>query len=116
MQEHIDEQVQGYDDFFPFFKEEEMPETILHAQLVRYLVAVLSWLFGESVCAICENFAFFPPPEHAGPPVAPDIALIKGVPLEPLSSWQVGVTGPAPQVVFEVLSKETWKTAGRLLS
>src|SRR5438132_10614740 len=101
MQEPIDEKVQDYGDFFPFFEEEDMPETIPHAQLIRYLVDVLKWLFHGQVCSICENFAFFPPAEHPGPPVAPDIALIKGVPLEPLSSWQIGLSGPAPQVVFE---------------
>lgn len=109
MQEHIDEKVDLYGDFFPFFQEEEMPETIPHAQLIQYLVDVLKWLFHSQLCAICRNFAFFPPPERPGPPVAPDIAVIKGVGLQPLSSWQVNVTGPPPQVVFEVLSKETWK-------
>jgi Uma2 family endonuclease len=108
MQEHIDEKVNLYGDFFPFFQEEDMPETIPHAKLIHYLIEVLAWLFHESLCTICENFAFFPPPEHPGPPVAPDIAVIKGVPLQPFSSWQVDVTGPAPQVVFEILSKETW--------
>jgi hypothetical protein len=108
MQEHIDEKVDLYGDFFPFFQEEDMPETIPHAELLRYLVDVLNWLFHGQVCAICRNFAFFPPPEQPGPPVAPDIAVIKGVPLEPLSSWQISLNRPPPQVVFEVLSKETW--------
>jgi hypothetical protein len=53
-----------------------MPESIVHAQLVWYLVAVLKWLFHDSMCAICENFAFFPPLEHPGPSVAPAIAVI----------------------------------------
>lgn len=109
MHEHIDEKVQADGNFFPFFQEEEMSATIPHAELIQYLVDVLKWLFHGQRCAICRNFAFFPPAERPGPPIAPDIALIKGVPLLPLSSWQVGVSGPAPQVVFEVLSKETWK-------
>jgi len=41
--------------------------------------------------------------------VAPDIAVIKGVALRPLTSWRVQPTGPAPHVVFEILSAETWK-------
>jgi len=86
-----------------------MPESIVHAQLVRYLVAVLQWLFRDALCAICENFAFFPPPEQLGPSVAPDIAVIKGVASRPLTSWRVQTTGPAPHVVFEILSAETWK-------
>ncbi len=86
-----------------------MPESIVHAQLVRYLVAVFTQLFQDSICAICENFAFFPALEQPGPPVAPDIAVIKGVALRPLTSWRIGTTGPAPHVVFEILSAETWK-------
>jgi hypothetical protein len=42
--------------------------------------------------------------------VAPDIAVIKGVALRPeLTSWRVQTTGPAPHVVLEILSAETWK-------
>src|SRR5436309_1617773 len=43
------------------------------------------------------------------PSLAPDIAVIKGVPVRPVNSWRVGRTGPAPEVVFEILSAETWK-------
>jgi Uma2 family endonuclease len=81
----------------------------VHAQLVWYLVAVLRWLFRDALCAICENFAFFPPLKQPGPPVAPAIAVIKGVALRPLTSWRVQTTGPAPHVMFEILSAETWK-------
>jgi Uma2 family endonuclease len=109
MQEHVKDEVDFYGDFSPFFEEESMPETVPHSELVEYLVAVLKWLFRGYVCAVCENLAFFPPPQLHEPPVAPDIAVIKGVPLGPVTSWHVGKTGPAPQVVFEILSAETWK-------
>lgn len=108
MQEHVEEKVYFYNDFSPF-EEESMPETIPHAELVEYLVAVLKWLFRGHICAVCKNLAFFAPPELHIPPVAPDIAVIKGVPLQPVNSWRLGRTGPAPQVVFEILSAETWK-------
>jgi Uma2 family endonuclease len=109
MDERLTNKIDVCDDFSPFFEEESMPESIVHAQLVRYLVAVLQWLFRDALCAICENFAFLPPLDQPGPPVAPDIAVIKGVALRPLSSWRVQTTGPAPHVVFEILSVETWK-------
>jgi Uma2 family endonuclease len=110
MDKQLEDKVDVCDDFSPWFEEESMPESIVHAELVWYLVAVLKWLFRDSVCAICENFAFFPPLEQPGPPVAPDIAVLKGEALDPeLTSWHVGQTGPAPQVVFEILSRETWK-------
>jgi Uma2 family endonuclease len=42
--------------------------------------------------------------------VAPDLAVIKGVAVRPeLTSWRVQSTGPAPHVVFEILSADTWK-------
>jgi Uma2 family endonuclease len=107
MQKRVEDEVH-YDDFLPI-EEESVPETVVHAELIEYLVAVLKWLFRRHVCMICRNLAFFPPPELHDPPVAPDIAVIKGIPHQPVSSWRVGTTGPAPQVVFEILSAETWK-------
>ena len=110
MDKHLEDQIDVCDDFSPFFEEESMPESIVHAELVWYLVAVLKWLLRDSLCAICEHFAFLPPLEQPGPSVAPDIAVIKGVALRPeLTSWRVQTTGPAPHVVFEILSAETWK-------
>jgi Uma2 family endonuclease len=110
MDKRLEEQLDVCDDFSPWFEEESMPESVVHAQLVRYLVAILQWLFRGELCAICENLAFLPPLEQLGPPVAPDIAVIKGVALDPeLKSWRVQSTGPAPHVVFEILSAETWK-------
>jgi Uma2 family endonuclease len=107
MQKRVEDEVH-YDDFLSL-EEESVPQTILHAELIEYLVAVLKWLFRRHVCTVCRNLAFFPPPELHEPPVAPDIAVLKGVPRQPLNSWRVGTTGPAPQVVFEILSAETWK-------
>jgi Uma2 family endonuclease len=110
MDKRLEEQLDVCDDFSPFFEEESMPESVVHADLIWYLVAVLKWLFRGELCAICENLAFLPPLEQLGPPVAPDIAVIKGVALDPeLTSWRVQTTGPAPHVVLEILSAETWK-------
>jgi Uma2 family endonuclease len=109
MDERLTNKIDVCDDFSPFFEEESMPESIVHADLIWYLVALLRWLFQGELCAICENFAFLPPLERPGPPVAPDIAVIKGVSLRPLTSWRVETTGPAPHVVLEILSADTWK-------
>jgi Uma2 family endonuclease len=107
MQKRMEDEVHS-DDFLSL-EEESVPETMLHAELIEYLVAVLKWLFRSQVCTVCRNLAFFPPPKLREPPMAPDIAVIKGSPRQPVSSWRVGTTGPAPQVVFEILSEETWK-------
>ncbi len=108
MDEHLEEKIDVCDDLSLYF-EEYSPESIVHSELVRYLVNVLRWLFRRELCMICKNFAFFPPPEQPDPPVAPDLAIIKGVPWRPLNCWRIGTTGPAPQVVLEILSDETWK-------
>jgi hypothetical protein len=35
--------------------------------------------------------------------------VIKGVTHEHLRSWKISLTRPAPQIVFEIASEETWK-------
>jgi len=60
--------------------EDLMSETAVHRNLVTYLALVLRWLFHGQVCAIYENLGFYQthnPNEH---PLAPDIAIIKGIP------------------------------------
>ena len=86
-----------------------MGESRLHAELVHYLMEVLKWLFRDQLCAIYENFNFYQTRTKYEKPLAPDIAIIKGVARWPERSWRVGVHGPAPHVVFEIASEETWK-------
>jgi hypothetical protein len=69
---------------------------------------VLVWLFDQQSCAVHENLNFYQTPFWKEHPLAPDIAVIKGVDFEWVRSWRVGKTGPAPQVVLEVASDETW--------
>ena len=56
-----------------------------------------------------ENLNFYQTRNPKEYPLAPDLAIIKGVEFEHVTSWAVGRTGPAPQVVLEVASLETWK-------
>jgi len=107
MAKHIEDEVVYYYDLYPT-EEDLMGETSVHASLVRYLMEVLTWLFWGQQCAIYDNLNFYQtsnPEEH---PLAPDIAVIKGVDYIDVTSWKVGRTGPPPQVVFEIASKETW--------
>src|SRR5690348_16849429 len=98
MYERVEDEVEFCDDFSPL-EEESMPEPALHDKLILYLVEVLSWLFYGQLCAIHRNLAFYPSHERNAPSVAPDIAVIKGLPFQPVKSWRVGRTGPAPHVV-----------------
>lgn len=75
---------------------------------VHYLVEVLTWLFREQICAIYENLNIYQTTNTYEYPLAPDIAIFKGVIRRKLRSWKVGSSGPAPQVVFEIASEETW--------
>lgn len=87
-----------------------MGETAVHASLVHSLVSVLHWLFQGQHCAIYENLNFYQTPNTREYPLAPDIAVIKGVDyIEDIRSWRVGKTGPASHVLFEIASEETWK-------
>jgi Uma2 family endonuclease len=90
-------------------EEDEMGQTAPHARLIRYLVRVLEWLFLEQPCAIYNELNFYLKPEEMEKPVIPDIAVIKGEPYREVRSWKIGEGEPPPQVVFEVLSEETWR-------
>src|SRR5712691_9848119 len=108
MAEQIENDVAYYYDFHPT-EEDLMGETSVHATLVHYLMEVLTWLFQGQACAIYENLNFYQTANPNEYPLAPDIAVIKGIPFRHLRSWKVGKSGPAPQVVFEIASEETWK-------
>ena len=107
MAKQVEHEVAYYYDFHPT-EEDLMGETSVHAKLVHYLIEVLNWLFRGQVCAIYENLNFYQTSNPKEYPLAPDIAVIKGMEFKHLRSWRVGKTGPAPQVVFEIASEETW--------
>ena len=108
MARHIEDEVKYYYDSHPT-EEDLMGETSFHADLVTYLKEVLRWLFHGQLCAIYDNLNFYQTNDPQEYPIAPDIALIKGVAQQPARSWRVEKRGPAPQVVFEIGSEETWR-------
>lgn len=86
-----------------------MGETAFHRVLVHYLIDVLTWLFHGQRCEIHGNLNMYQTADFYEYPVAPDVAVIKGVAHKHFTrSWRVGKSGPAPQVVFEIASEETW--------
>ncbi len=110
MAKYMNDEVAYYYDSHPT-EEDLMGETKLHSWLVHYLMDVLRQLFRGQTCALCENFNFYQTNDPMEPPIVPDIAVIKGVEeqdLQDMKSWRVGKTGPAPHVVFEIASEETW--------
>ncbi len=102
-----DERAYYYYDTHPT-QEDLMGETIDHSMLVQYLLQVLTWLFEGQACVVHANLNFYHTPFWREHPLVPDLAVIKGVPFRRMRSWRVGQTGPAPQVVLEIASQETW--------
>ena len=107
MARQIENEVKYYYDSHPT-EEDLMGETSFHADLVNYLLAVLRWLFHGRLYAIYDNLNFYQTSNWKEYPLAPDIAIIPGIAHLPVRSWRVGKSGPAPQVVFEIASEETW--------
>lgn len=86
-----------------------MGESTLHHVLIHYLEEVVTWLFHHQACSVQVNLNFYVTNDEDEYPIVPDVAVIKGVPFRHELSWRIGVTGPAPQVVFELASDKTWK-------
>ncbi len=108
MARHIEDEVVYYYDSHPT-QEDLMGETSFHADLVTYLMDVLKWYYHGQLCALYENLNIYQTANPLEYPLAPDIAVFKGVSRRPIKSWRVGKSGLAPQVVFEIASEETWK-------
>ena len=107
MARHIEDEVEYYYDSHPT-QEDLMGETDFHRGLVNYLTAVLTWLFHGRLCAIYENLNFYQTSNPEEYPLAPDIAIIPGIAHRLVRSWRIDKSGPAPHVVFEIGSEETW--------
>ena len=109
MKQHLEhDEVEYYYASHPT-EEDLMGETWIHAELVTYLKLVLRWQFRGQSCAIIENMNFYQTRNESEYPLAPDLAVIKGVEEQDVRSWKIDRTGPAPQVVFEIASDETWE-------
>jgi Uma2 family endonuclease len=107
MVRRIEDEIEYYYDSHPT-EEDLMEETSFHRALVNYLVQVLTWLFQGQPCAIHANLNMYQTTNPLEYPLAPDIAVFKGEAYQWIRSWKIGSTGPAPQVVFEIASEETW--------
>jgi Uma2 family endonuclease len=103
-----DKTISYYYDSHPT-EEDLMGESSQHHAVISYLEEVLKWLFHHQACSVYANLNFYITDDENEYPIAPDLAVIKGVPFRHEISWRIGVTGPAPQVVFEMASDKTWK-------
>jgi Uma2 family endonuclease len=99
-----------------WFLEEEMPESQAQINLSSYLSELLKYRYKLEGWFVTGNLAIFPP-DNSYPfrYIAPDIALFKGVIVSEaeqatLTRWNMAEPNrPAPTVVFEISSKDTWQ-------
>lgn len=91
-------------------KRDDMPSKE-HSELKRYLMEVLIWYYRSQICTIYEEFNFYQTSEAGEEPLYPDIAVLKGYThQEGATSYRLEVTGPAPDVVIEIVSNKTRAT------
>ena len=92
-----------------------MGESVIQARIIRYLTAVLEWLYRDDGWLVANNLNIYRHQQYRAYPVAPDVAVFKGVRIDTpgqrtLRSWRMYEPGrPPPQVVFEIASDTTWK-------
>jgi Uma2 family endonuclease len=103
-----DKTISYYYDSHPT-EEDLMGESSQHHAVIGYLEELLKWLFHNQACAVYANLNFYITDDEDEYPIVPDVAVIEGVSFRHEISWRIGVTGPAPQVVFEMASDKTWK-------
>ena len=96
-------------------REDLMGESVIQAQIMRYLTAVLEWLYQRDGWFIATNLNIYRQPRYHAYPLVPDVAVFKGVRIDhpgqrTFRSWRMYEPGrPPPQVVFEIASDTTWK-------
>src|SRR5436305_14270923 len=94
MAKHIEHEVAYYYDFHPT-EEDLTGETSVHATLVHYLIEVLTWFLQGQTCAVYETLNFYQTPNPKEYPLAPDIAVIKGLEFHQVRSCRVEQTRQA---------------------
>ena len=91
----------------------ELTQSVDHYLVIQYLILVLQWIFHGKGIGVVSNVNFYQTGNPHETPISPDIAVVEGLPEnrkpEDKSSYYVGENSPAPRVVFEIGSKETWR-------
>ncbi|MDQ2730635.1 MAG: Uma2 family endonuclease [Armatimonadota bacterium] len=101
-------------------REDLMGESEPQDRLLRYLMDVLEWLYRSEGWYIARNLNLYRVRQRREKPIAPDVAVFKGVvlthePEEYIRSWTVETPDDiAPSVVFEIASDKTWRQDVRL--
>lgn len=91
----------------------ELTQSVDHYLVIQYLIVVLQWIFKGKGIGVVSNVNFYQTDNPRETPISPDVAVVEGLPenrkSEDKSSYYVGETSPAPRVIIEIASKETWR-------
>ncbi|MCU0492311.1 MAG: Uma2 family endonuclease [Chloroflexaceae bacterium] len=95
-------------------REDFTGSSAVQGHLVRYLVSLLEWHYRAEGWFIAADLNIYRRKQRNEYPVAPDVALFKGVVVNDVGqrtfrSWRLYEPDrPPPQVVFEICSDTTW--------
>ena len=78
-----------------------------HEMLKQYLMAIINWLFRAEKCAVYGELNFYETGNPREEPLYPDVAVLKGQEWRLIRSYRLGVDGPPPDLVIELLSDNT---------
>ncbi len=104
------EYVKEYGDLF-VLEGEDLSIGVPHIAALKHLIPLLEWLFHDQDTAVVPDFRFYRTGIEASM-VSPDIAIVDGFVIETTNNsktYEVGVDGPPPRVVFEAASEKTWR-------
>jgi Uma2 family endonuclease len=109
--EEFEESYYFYDDIDNYhqLRQErgDMPNA-KHNNLVDYLKQVLLWLYRLEGYQVNREINFYETDDRMEKPLYPDIFVLKSSEEFPQErGYRLGVDGPAPQVIIEVISKKT---------
>lgn len=106
--QYMEDEIRYYYDSHQTEKD-RMGHPSAHNELVRYLWKVLERLFHGQTYAMYANLNFYQTSDPFEYPEEPDLAIIEGIAYQQFTrSYRVGKSGPAPHVIFEIASDETW--------
>jgi len=104
------EYVKDYGDLF-VLEGEDVGTSVPHIAALKHLIPLLEWLFHDQDTAVVPDFRFYRTGIE-GSMVSPDISIVDGFVIETTNAsktYEVGVDGPPPRVVFEAASESTWR-------
>jgi Uma2 family endonuclease len=92
----------------------ELTQSRIHHAIIMHLMLVIQWIFNGKNVGVTGNINLYQTGNPDETSKSPDIVVVEGLETDPNNledtpSYYVGDEGPAPLVIFEIASKETWR-------